>query len=138
MVSRASAAQQSRDTRKTNKAKQPPLFPIEIIAKLEWTQSNAQQNRTITESHNGSNNQQRNTNNRTTALEWKANLPYHKSLKSISCGFVVSRLLCSLVCDIFFFFVPFPYSVLGQVWYLILSAPALCLLPYIKLKPDSF
>ena len=29
-----------------------------MIAKLEWTESNAQQNRTITESHNGNNNQQ--------------------------------------------------------------------------------
>ena len=27
-----------------DKAKQPTLFPIEMIAKLEWTQSNAQQN----------------------------------------------------------------------------------------------
>ena len=36
MAPRGRATQQSRDTRKTNKAKQ--------IAKLEWTQSNAQQN----------------------------------------------------------------------------------------------
>ena len=37
--------QRSRDTRKTNKAKKiRSLFPIKIIAKLEWTQSNAQQN----------------------------------------------------------------------------------------------
>ena len=48
------------------------LFPIKMTAKLEWTQSNAQQNRTITESHNGSNNQQRINNNRTTALEQTA------------------------------------------------------------------
>ena len=41
-----------------------------MVAKLEWTQSNAHQNiKTITESHNGSNNQQRINNNRTTALE---------------------------------------------------------------------
>ena len=37
-----------------------------MIAKLEWTQNNAQQN---IESHNGSNNQQRINNNRTTALD---------------------------------------------------------------------
>ena len=38
--------------------------------KLEWTQSNVQQNKkTITKSQNGSNNQQRINNNRTTALE---------------------------------------------------------------------
>ena len=40
-----------------------------MIAKLEWTQNNAQQNRTIVESDNGSTNQQRTNNNRTTALE---------------------------------------------------------------------
>ena len=45
------------------------LYPIMMIAKLEWTQSNAQQNinRTITLSRNWSNNQQQ-INNRTTAL----------------------------------------------------------------------
>ena len=31
------AAQTSRDTRKTNYAKQPTLFPIKMIAILEWT-----------------------------------------------------------------------------------------------------
>ena len=49
------------------------LFPIKMIAKLEWTQSNSEhttKHRTITESHNGSYNQQRiNNNNRTTAPE---------------------------------------------------------------------
>ena len=54
-----------------------------MSAKLEWTQSNAQQSMdqlqnpkakhgAITESHNGSNNQQRINNNWTTALERKA------------------------------------------------------------------
>ena len=43
-----------------------------MIVKLQWTQSNAQQHSTITESHNGSNNQQRINNNKTTALEWAA------------------------------------------------------------------
>ena len=58
---------------KQSKANQPAsLFPIEMIAKLEWTQSNAQQNKTIIESHNEINNQQRINNNITTALEWKA------------------------------------------------------------------
>ena len=43
-----------------------------MIAKLEWAQSNAQKkHRTITESHNGSNNEQR-IDNRTTAFEWTA------------------------------------------------------------------
>ena len=45
MAPRERATQQSRDTRKTNKEKQnTPLFPIEMVAKLEWTQSNAHQN----------------------------------------------------------------------------------------------
>ena len=43
------------------------LFLIEMIAKLEWTQSNAQLN--IEQLQNGSNNQQRINNNWTTALE---------------------------------------------------------------------
>ena len=37
------ATQQSRDTKKT-KQKNSFLFPIKMIAKLEWTQSNVQQN----------------------------------------------------------------------------------------------
>ena len=40
------ATQQSRDTRKTDKQSKATssLFLTEMIAKLEWTQSNAQQN----------------------------------------------------------------------------------------------
>ena len=48
------------------------LFPIKMIAILEWTYSNVQQiikHRTITDSHNGSNNKQKVNNNRITALE---------------------------------------------------------------------
>ena len=45
------------------------LFPIKTIAKLEWAQSNVQQNRTIAESQNGGNNKEKINNNRTTALE---------------------------------------------------------------------
>ena len=33
-----------------------------------------------------------------------------------------------LVCDVFLCFITFPYGVLGQVWYLIVSIPDLCLL----------
>ena len=44
------------------------LFPIEMSAKLEWTQSNTQ-HRTITESQNEGNNQQQINNNRTTTLQ---------------------------------------------------------------------
>ena len=43
VASRGRATQQSRDTRKINKAKQPAISLINMIAKLEWTQSNAQQ-----------------------------------------------------------------------------------------------
>ena len=71
MAPRGRATQPSRDTRKTNQAKQPVLFPIKMIAKLEGTQSNVQQNieQLQTPSHNGSNNKQKVNNNRTTALE---------------------------------------------------------------------
>ena len=42
------------------------LFPIEMIAKLEWTQRNTTtKHRLITESHNGSINQQQTNTNRT-------------------------------------------------------------------------
>ena len=37
------ATQQSRYTRKTDKAKQPAIFPIKMIEKLELTQSEVQQ-----------------------------------------------------------------------------------------------
>ena len=44
MVPRERATQQPRDTRKTNLSKAiSSLFPIKMIAKLEWTQSNVQQ-----------------------------------------------------------------------------------------------
>ena len=55
----------------TEKGNQLSLFfPIEMISKLQWTQSHAQQTiKTITESHNGTNNQQRINICRTIALE---------------------------------------------------------------------
>ena len=40
---------------------------------------------------------------------------------------------CSLgspICDVFLCFVTFPYGVLDQLWYLIISIPDLCLLSY--------
>ena len=41
MAPRGKAIQTSRDSRKRNKANQPPLFTIEMIAKLDRTQINA-------------------------------------------------------------------------------------------------
>ena len=38
------------------------------------------------------------------------------------------RPLGSLVCDVFLCYVTFPFGVLGQVWFLIVSIPDLCLL----------
>ena len=38
--------------------------------------------------------------------------------------------LGSLVCDVFLYFVTFPCGILGQVWYLIVSIPDLCLLTF--------
>ena len=53
----------------------------------------------------------------------------------LSCFLVCSlqpcgHLLCSLVCEVFMCFVIFQCGVLGQVWYLIVSIPDLCLLTY--------
>ena len=46
------------------------LFPLKMIAILEWTYSNVQQNiEQLQTPHNGSNNKQKVNNNRTTALE---------------------------------------------------------------------
>ena len=47
------------------------------------------------------------------------------------------RPLGSLVCDVFLCFVTFPDGVLGQVWYLIVSIPDLCLLSYFCNEPHS-
>ena len=42
--------------------------------------------------------------------------------------------LLALVCDVYCVFVSFPYGILGQVWYLIVSFPDLCRLPYFAKK----
>ena len=44
MVSRGNATQKSGGTRQAKQSIQLSLFPINMVAKLEWTQSNAQQN----------------------------------------------------------------------------------------------
>ena len=38
--------------------------------------------------------------------------------------------LLALVCDVYCGFVTFPFGILGQVWYLMVSAPDLCRLSY--------
>ena len=38
--------------------------------------------------------------------------------------------LLALVCDVYYGFVTFPWDILGQVWYLIVSIPDLCHLSY--------
>ena len=40
--------------------------------------------------------------------------------------------LLGLLCVLFCAFVTFPYGVLDQEWYLIVSIPDLCLLPYVN------
>ena len=57
------------------------------------------------------------------------------SVMSVSCSLVVTcwemaDLLALLYVMFSCAFVTFTYSVLGQVWYLIVSIPDLCLLPY--------
>ena len=44
--------------------------------------------------------------------------------------FCYLRFVSVIECDLFLCFVTFPSGVLGQVWYLIVSIPGLCLLPY--------
>ena len=39
--------------------------------------------------------------------------------------------LLALVCDVYCDFVTFPFGILGQVWYLIVSIPDPCCLSYI-------
>ena len=47
--------------------------------------------------------------------------------------------LLALLCVMFScVFVTFPYGVLGQVWYLIVSIPDLCLLTYFEYVPSMF
>ena len=49
----------------------------------------------------------------------------------LSCLFLAALwTLLALLYVVFFCFVTFPYVVLGQVWYLIVVIPDLCLLPY--------
>ena len=52
----------------------------------------------------------------------------------LSCGNLLGKgwPLGSLVCDVFLVFDTFPCGVLGQVWYLIVPSPDICLLPYFK------
>ena len=44
--------------------------------------------------------------------------------------------LLALVCDVYCDFVVFPFSILGQVWYLIVSIPGPCCLSYFKNTPQ--
>ena len=64
---------------------------------------------------------------------------------SVPCSIVVScwerANLLALLCVMFScVFVNYPYDVLGQVWYMIVSIPVLCLLPsfyYLNTVPSS-
>ena len=73
MALRGIATQQSRDTKKTNQANQPGLY---LSSPSRWLQNKnghkVTEYRTITESCNGSSNQQRINNNRIIALEQTA------------------------------------------------------------------
>ena len=43
--------------------------------------------------------------------------------------------LLALVCDVYCDYVTFPFGILGQVWYLIVSIPEPCCLSYFTVKP---
>ena len=40
--------------------------------------------------------------------------------------------LFAIVCDVYCDFVTFPFGILGQVWYLVVSIPDPCCLYYLK------
>ena len=42
--------------------------------------------------------------------------------------------LLALVCGVYCEFVTFPFGILGQVWYLIVSIPDLCILTYFDVQ----
>ena len=56
------------------------------------------------------------------------------SFTSVHCCLVVNSreraYLLVLVCDVYCDFVTFPFGILGQVWYLIVSIPDPCCLSY--------
>ena len=66
----------------------------------------------------------------------------------LSCFHVCSLLPCShlkgradllaLVCDVYCDFVTFPFGILGQVWYLIVSIPDPCCLSYFNSRKGCF
>ena len=44
----------------------------------------------------------------------------------------------ALVCDVYCDFATFPFGILGQVWYLIVSIPDPCCLSYFSFFPINF
>ena len=64
-----------------------------------------------------------------------------RAVLSVHCSLVVTcwerANLLALMCDVFLCFVTFLCSVLGQVWYLIVSIRDFCLLPYFDIKRYS-
>ena len=56
----------------------------------------------------------------------------------LPCGHLLGRDdLLTLAGDVYCIFVAFPYCILGQVWYLIVSFPDLCRLSYFDTNPCS-
>ena len=53
------------------------------------------------------------------------------TVMSVTCSLVVTcRERADLLAFLLVFFITFPYGVIGQQWYLIVSIPDLCLLSY--------
>ena len=48
----------------------------------------------------------------------------------LPCGHLKENDLLALLCDVYCDFVPFPFGILGQMWYLIVSIPVPCCLSY--------
>ena len=64
------------------------------------------------------------------------------AFESVHCCLVVTCWeradLLALVGDVYCIFVTFPCGILGQVWYLIVSFPDLCLLSYFERSTDQY
>ena len=63
---------------------------------------------------------------------------YYHIVLSVLCSLVVICCESFPVCDVFLSFVTFPYSIVGQAWYLIVLIPDLCLLPYFEIVNFPF
>ena len=68
----------------------------------------------------------------TSFVDLGLSLTYCRACVMQFCGHLMGKRwsLASPMCDVFLFFITFPFDVLNQVWYLIVSISDLCILPH--------